>query len=52
MDASIYYRRGHLEWQLNAYNLAEKLYFTRSYNDVYVQPGSPRSIHTTLNWTF
>ena len=51
-DASIYYRRGHLRWQLNAYNLADKRYFTGSYNNVYVQPGSPRSIHTTLSWTF
>jgi len=52
IDASIYYRRGHLRWQLNAYNLADKRYFTGSYNDVYVQPGSPRSMHTTLSWTF
>jgi len=51
-DASIYYRREHLRWQLNAYNLADKRYFTGSYNNVYVQPGSPRSIHTTLSWTF
>jgi iron complex outermembrane recepter protein len=52
MDASIFYRRGHLGWQLNAYNLADKRYFTGSYNDVYVQPGSPRSIRTTLSWKF
>jgi iron complex outermembrane recepter protein len=50
MDASIFYRRGHLGWQLNAYNLADKRYFTGSYNDVYVQPGSTRSIHTTISW--
>jgi iron complex outermembrane recepter protein len=52
MDASIFYRRGHLGWQLNAYNLADKRYFTGSYNDVYVQPGSPRSIRTTISWRF
>jgi iron complex outermembrane receptor protein len=52
MDASIFYRRGHLGWQLNAYNLADKRYFTGSYNDVYVQPGSPRSIRTTVSWRF
>jgi iron complex outermembrane receptor protein len=52
IDASIYYRRGHLGWQLNAYNLTDQRYFTGSYNNVYVQPGSPRSIHTTLSWTF
>jgi iron complex outermembrane receptor protein len=51
-DASIYYRREHLRWQLNSYNLADKRYFTGSYNNVYVQPGSPRSIHTTLSWSF
>jgi iron complex outermembrane recepter protein len=52
MDTSIFYRRGHLGWQLNAYNLADKRYFTGSYNDVYVQPGSPRSIRTTISWRF
>jgi iron complex outermembrane receptor protein len=52
MDASIFYRRGHLGWQVNAYNLADKRYFTGSYNNVYVQPGSPVSIHTTINWRF
>jgi iron complex outermembrane receptor protein len=52
MDASIFYHRGHLGWQLNAYNLADKRYFTGSYNDVYVQPGSPRSIRTTISWRF
>jgi len=52
VDASIFYRRGHLGWQFNAYNLADNRYFTGSYNDVYVLPGSPRSIHTTISWTF
>jgi len=51
-DASIFYRRGRLGWQVNAYNLADKRYFTGSYNKVYVQPGSPRSIHTTISWRF
>jgi iron complex outermembrane recepter protein len=52
MDASVFYRRGHLGWQVNAYNLADTRYFTGSYNDVYVQPGSPRSFRTTLSWKF
>jgi iron complex outermembrane receptor protein len=52
MDGSIFYRRGRVGWQLNAYNLANKRYFTGSYNDVYVLPGSPRSIHTTISWRF
>jgi iron complex outermembrane receptor protein len=52
VDASVFYRRGHLGWQLNAYNLADKRYFTGSYSNVYVQPGSPRSIHTTISWGF
>jgi iron complex outermembrane receptor protein len=51
-DASIFYRRGRLGWQVNAYNLADKRYFTGSYNNVYVQPGSPRTIHTTISWRF
>ncbi|HTQ60471.1 MAG TPA: TonB-dependent siderophore receptor [Candidatus Solibacter sp.] len=52
VDASIFYRRGHLSWQLNAYNLADTRYFTGSYNDVYVQPGSPRVFHTMIRWSF
>ena len=52
MDASVSYRRGHFGWQLNAYNLADKRYFTGSYNDIYVQPGSPRSIHSRVGWSF
>jgi iron complex outermembrane receptor protein len=52
MDASIFYRRKHLNWQVNAYNLADKRYFTGSYNNVYVQPGSPLSIRTTIGWIF
>jgi iron complex outermembrane receptor protein len=52
VEASVFYRRGHLGWQINAYNLADKQYFTGSYNNVYVQPGSPRSIHTTIGWRF
>ena len=52
VDASIFYRRWHLGWQLNVYNLSDKRYFTGSYNDVYVQPGSPRSIRTTISWGF
>jgi iron complex outermembrane recepter protein len=52
MDASIFYRQRHLSWQVNAYNLADKRYFTGSYNNVYVQPGSPRSIRTTIGWIF
>ena len=49
MDSSIFYRRARFGWQLNGYNLANLRYFTGSYNDVYVLPGSPRSIHTTLS---
>lgn len=52
MDASVSYRRGHLGWQLNSYNLADRRYFTGSYNDIYVQPGSPRSIHSRIGWNF
>jgi len=52
VDASIFYRRRHVGWQVNGYNLANKRYFTGSYSDVYVEPGSPRSIHTTISWIF
>jgi iron complex outermembrane recepter protein len=51
VEAAIFYRRGHFHWQFNASNLANKRYYTGSYNDLYVQPGSPRSVRTTLTWT-
>ena len=50
LDAAIFYRRGPLEWQLHVRNLTDTRYFAGSYNDVYVLPGSPRSVHTTLTW--
>jgi len=52
VDVSIFYCGGPLGWQVNAYNLADERYFTGSHNDVYVQPGNPRSIHTTISWKF
>jgi len=43
---------GHLGWRVNAYNLADKRFFVDTCNDVYAQPGSPRSILTTISWSF
>lgn len=51
-DTSVFYRTGRLELRLNTYNLGDTRYFTGSYNNVYVNPGSPRSIHSTISWTF
>lgn len=51
-DGSLTYRRGHAQWQLNANNLADKRYASGSYNNVYVKPGEPRTIRTTLSWNF
>ncbi len=52
VDASVGYRRDHLYWQLNAYNLASERYFTGSYDELYVKPGEPRAIRTTIGWAF
>jgi len=51
-DASMFYHHGRWSWQLNAYNIANARYFTGSYNNIYVQPGSPLSIHTGIRYTF
>jgi iron complex outermembrane recepter protein len=50
IDASMFYRRGALALQMNVGNLANTRYFTGSYNDVYVLPGSPRSVRATISW--
>jgi len=52
LDASAFYRRGRFHWQINANNLTSARYFTGSYNDLYVNPGEPRNIRTTVGWTF
>ena len=52
IDASVFYRRGHLHWQLNANNLTSARYFAGSYDALYVKPGEPRSIRTTIGWMF
>ena len=52
LDASLAYRRGHALWQVNASNLANKRYFSGSYNNVYVKPGDPRIIRGSVAWNF
>jgi iron complex outermembrane receptor protein len=51
-DASVSYRRGPFHVQLTACNLGDKRYYTGSYNDLYVKPGSPRSARVSLGWSF
>ena len=52
MDASAGYTRGHVQWRLNAYNLANVRYFRGSYSSVYVNPGEPRVVRATMSWNF
>ncbi|MBS1852653.1 MAG: TonB-dependent receptor [Acidobacteria bacterium] len=52
IDASVFYRHQRLSWQLNLYNLANKRYFLGSYDNLYVKPGAPREIRSTISWTF
>ncbi|HZY71892.1 MAG TPA: TonB-dependent siderophore receptor [Edaphobacter sp.] len=52
LNASLTYHRGHAQWQVNANNLADKRYYSGSYNDVYVKPGEPRVIRGTMSWNF
>jgi iron complex outermembrane recepter protein len=52
VDASVTYRRGPTQWQINANNLASKRYWAGSYSDVYVKPGEPRVIRGTVSWNF
>ncbi len=51
-DASAFYRRGRFRWQINANNLANNRYFVGSYDALYVKPGEPRNIRTTIGWMF
>ena len=52
IDIAIFCRWGHLGWKVNAFNLGDQSYFTGSCDDLCVHPGSPRSIQTTICWTF
>ena len=52
VDASATYRRGRAQWQLNANNLANRRYYSGSYNNLYVKPGEPRVIRGTVSWNF
>ena len=52
VDASMTYRRGPMQWQVNGNNLGNKRYWAGSYNDVYVKPGEPRTIRGTVSWNF
>ena len=52
VDASLTYRRGRAQWQVNANNIANKRYYSGSYNNVYVKPGEPRVIRGTVSWNF
>jgi iron complex outermembrane receptor protein len=52
VDASVTYRRGPTQWQLNANNLGNKRYWAGSYNDVYVKPGEPRVLRGSVSWNF
>lgn len=51
-DASVSYRRGRTLWQLNANNVTNARYFSGSYNNVYVKPGEPRTVHGVVSWNF
>jgi iron complex outermembrane receptor protein len=50
VNAALYYAFGSVEAQLNVRNLFSARYFTGSYNDVYVQPGTPRNFSIDVSW--
>lgn len=52
VNASLTYHRGRAQWQVNANNIANKRYYSGSYNDVYVKPGEPRVVRGTMSWNF
>lgn len=50
VNAQIAYAYGPATLQLSLKNLFDERYFSGSYNDVYVQPGFPRSIEAKLSY--
>lgn len=52
VDASVTYRRGPSQWQVNMNNLGNTRYWAGSYSNVYVKPGEPRTIRATVSWNF
>lgn len=51
-EAALYYTRGRLHAQVNVSNLLDRRYFAGAYNDLYVLPGTPRSLRATVGWKF
>jgi iron complex outermembrane receptor protein len=50
VNAALYYAFGRVEAQLNVHNLFDTRYFSGSYNNVYVQPGAPRTFSMDVTW--
>ena len=52
LNTALYYERGALRAQINANNLLDETYYSGSYNALYVQPGTPRSLLGTVRYRF
>jgi len=50
LNANISYDFGAYSLQVNVKNLLDKRYAAGSYNDIYVNPGAPRSVMAQLTW--
>ncbi|SHO64596.1 TonB-dependent receptor [Algoriphagus zhangzhouensis] len=52
VDAAVYYQMGKVQFQVNANNLLNKTHWVGGYDVLRAFPGSPRSIMTTVSYTF
>jgi iron complex outermembrane recepter protein len=52
IDAGLFYDRGPLSAQLNAYNLFDEEYAVGSWDDLYVLPGDPLTVRGSISYTF
>lgn len=52
VDAAVYYQMGKVQFQVNANNLFNKTHWVGGYDVLRAFPGSPRSIMTTVSYTF
>lgn len=52
VDAAVYYQMGKVQFQVNANNLLNKTHWVGGYDVLRAFPGSPRSVMTTVSYTF
>ena len=52
LDLGAYYERGRFRAQVNVTNVTDERYYSGAFNQVYVQPGDPIGVRSSVGWRF